>query len=49
MDVSRELLERVWEVYMCIESGDRVPKQLWDKSYDEVWKALWGRGKEGAA
>ena len=49
MNVPRELLERVWEVYMTIENGDTIPKQLWDTSYDEVWQALWGKGKEGAA
>ncbi len=46
MNVPRELLERVWEVYTKVEAGETVPAQLWDKSHKEMYDLLWGKKPE---
>jgi hypothetical protein len=48
MNVPRELLERVWEVYMSVEAGETIPAQLWDKSHSEVYEVLWGKRSQRA-
>ena len=48
MNVSRDLLERIWEVLDSVFNGEPLRSGQIDKAHEELWNLLWGR-KEGVA